>query len=951
MTLNVGGSRQFYDNSYFLTAANAAFNLGTSDVFLSGWLYRDATGNQVIWAKYQDATNYWRFEITSGHKAHFIAVVAGVTQVEITGATSLSTTSTWYHVCVTIDRSGSAGCKIYVNGVNDTTGTPTTSVNSIDNTGGLYTGQGGASALYWQGRLQSLLLAKPTDVTSIASAAVASLYNTNSAKYYGDLTASEKTSWNVTLHYNCNEGSGTSNLLDQVSVTNDGVRTHDNLFSNPGFETRAGATWKSLIRTDKALWAATDIAPGVSDFSFAWLMKPSDVTTADHMFFFINGAGIDGQDGILIGMYQGNLYAYINDSVEAARTKIDCTTPLVAGTVYHVAINFDRSGSATWYLNGVASGSADISAHQDSLGTTWGALYICGSPQSQYYYSGQIAQLGYWTRLLDVAGGELTSLYNSGLGKYYGELTTAERTGCVAYWDCTDPTGTTLTDQCGTNDGTMVAAELVTNGDFETPGAGDPDFFGTWVEAGQCSSEGTLVHGGSAAAKLIKNGTLGTITQSSLTTVGRSYTLSAWARSAAGSQPFNAGEVANAGYVADVNTTYTQYSRTFTVASNTGIVVYPATSSGTLYVDDVSLKAASILTVSDADLFGSWVEAGSYRRCETTDPKTGAISIAFDSVPATDYAYQSVCTIGRSYVLTADVKGSDASTNCSYYLGGWKSFAVTTAWASKTSGTLVADHADVYIAGHGIAGKSAYWDSVVLTATTMPAAAGQSESASPVDGDPILSWTSDYTDASEFEQATAASRPTYNYQALHGHSTLTFDGTDDVIEFGASLNTATLGTLTIVFTTGATAFSADQALFASADEAAANVYFEVGIDSAGKCFVEVNDSGTVHRITGNTVLANSTSYMLEIRSDGSTWEMRLNGVVQTLTIVGSNSGKWLGDLSGRDNCTLGALVASSISDYLEGEIAEVMLYSTRLSDANLGDLEDYVIDRYDIAMA
>jgi hypothetical protein len=154
---------------------------------------------------------------------------------------------------------------------------------------------------------------------------------------------------------------------------------------------------------------------------------------------------------------------------------------------------------------------------------------------------------------------------------------------------------------------TLVANgyEMLPNGDFETAGAGGVDVFGTWGEMagdGAIADEGSLVHGGSHAAKLTAGATANTqLTQNIAVTPGVRYALTFWTR----------GDGTNAGryYVADVTnsaviqaltstgvtgTTYTQVTYAFTAPVGCTTVIIqlrcPATNGGIAYFDDVSLQ-------------------------------------------------------------------------------------------------------------------------------------------------------------------------------------------------------------------------------------------------------------------------------------------------------------------------------------------------------------------------
>lgn len=195
-----------------------------------------------------------------------------------------------------------------------------------------------------------------------------------------------------------------------------------------------------------------------------------------------------------------------------------------------------------------------------------------------------------------------TSLYNSGAGKVYADLTTAEKTawGLTSWWDLNEETGTRY-DAHGTNHLTASTTALISgatlNGNFETAGAGGADVFGSWTEtvAGTATveDEGTITHGGSHAAKLTSDGTNAPKLSQSLLVQGDRYSYSAWVRSASGTPTFRFSSNGGTSLAKDivVSTTYTQYSGSFVHTESDARFFLLAMPSSTIaiYADDVTL--------------------------------------------------------------------------------------------------------------------------------------------------------------------------------------------------------------------------------------------------------------------------------------------------------------------------------------------------------------------------
>ena len=229
-TVYTGGGRTFNGSTqYFDRASHASHNLGTGDVLLSVMVLRNGTGNKPICAKYQNGTNYWQLEFTAGNVLHFIAVAGGATLIDVTSITAITSTTAWYHVLVAIDRSVASGCKIYVNNIDDTQTNQVSSVDNIDNTGVFWVGTGSNGSIYFPGTLSTLGIGKPTDVTTITTAAALSLFNFRNGKQYNDITAAERTDWNLTSYYDLTEISGDAiERVGAINLTDNNVITAGN---------------------------------------------------------------------------------------------------------------------------------------------------------------------------------------------------------------------------------------------------------------------------------------------------------------------------------------------------------------------------------------------------------------------------------------------------------------------------------------------------------------------------------------------------------------------------------------------------------------------------------------------------------------------------------------------------------------------------------------------------
>lgn len=217
--VSTGGSRQYTSSNseYHSRADNAAFDLGTGDFLFAFYVYRDASSAEAILAKREDVNNRYSIEIDSSDKIDFIAVAGGSTKLRIQGNTALSS-SAWHHVIVLCDRSTTAGCKVFLNGTDDTAGTPTTSTDDCSNSGAFEVGRDG-NTVYANGRIARVAKGSIADVTAIETSAVSALYSSGNGVTWAELTADQRTNFGFTASNGAffigNEASG--NLTDSVN--------------------------------------------------------------------------------------------------------------------------------------------------------------------------------------------------------------------------------------------------------------------------------------------------------------------------------------------------------------------------------------------------------------------------------------------------------------------------------------------------------------------------------------------------------------------------------------------------------------------------------------------------------------------------------------------------------------------------------------------------------------
>lgn len=380
------------------------------------------------------------------------------------------------------------------------------------------------------------------------------------------------------------------------------------LESSSGVFTDAAIQFTAIDASRLAM--GTNWNPGTKDFAISfWVYL--DTSTATQTVL-CTGAATNGQDGLCVQINSdGNVLFALNDSVQASRLTATFTAGIADTTWTHITIYADRSGNAVCYKNGVANAvTLDISTHNASLGATGGNVGSDLTPGN--YLNGRLDSLLLFelADMSSVISAMVSALYASGEGVLATDLSSAQ----IAAWggkygyDLGEASGVRSSATGWTaNDLTPTFAELLSNTGFETAGAGGTDVFANWLEVVSSTStvndETSVVHAGSHACRVDLNASnsYAGVAQGVLT-VGKRYTVSAYAKISDASAPNNSfyfrfgGLVAGDPYVHTLTADYALYSTTAVAVATGGMyLMRGVAASKSVYFDTVSLKAAEIL--------------------------------------------------------------------------------------------------------------------------------------------------------------------------------------------------------------------------------------------------------------------------------------------------------------------------------------------------------------------
>jgi hypothetical protein len=224
-------------------------------------------------------------------------------------------------------------------------------------------------------------------------------------------------------------------------------------------------------------------------------------------------------------------------------------------------------------------------------------------------------------------------------------------------------------------------------------------------------------------------------------------------------------------------------------------------------------------------------------------------------------------------------------------------------------------------------GETGIWVGAAYLSTMKQLSTGSTDVTTT--GNPVGYWQDKSPNGINVIQATSANRPTYSSAS----PAVVFDGSNDNLASTTPLPSTT-GSLCIRFKTGSTPFyDGDRVLVSCADTGTANNWFEVGVDSVGRIYLESNAGGTKHKAVGSTYLNLSTAYTVVAVHDGTDWYVELDGVEENpLILVSGGTFAWFGDVTGADNTVIGGTITSAgLVRPWKGEISEVIVTSQDLT--------------------
>ena len=208
------------------------------------------------------------------------------------------------------------------------------------------------------------------------------------------------------------------------------------------------------------------------------------------------------------------------------------------------------------------------------------------------------------------------------------------------------------------------------------------------------------------------------------------------------------------------------------------------------------------------------------------------------------------------------------------------------------------------------------------------------------DGDPISTWT-DRSGSGFDATASSTARPTFKTSVLDTKPVARFDGTNDAMGFAsAPLAGAAAGTAFVVV-----AIDADPP---PTDPKSSHPLQSWGTDSGAAHYPYINSivyddwGSTVRKTVGNPTPSLASWRIYCIQSAANLWRSFIDGGTPIFTTT-TNTVAWAA-VGGVTPPGIGGTAQTGY--YMDGDIAEIIIYDSKLSDADLNKVGAYLVAKY-----
>jgi hypothetical protein len=226
------------------------------------------------------------------------------------------------------------------------------------------------------------------------------------------------------------------------------------------------------------------------------------------------------------------------------------------------------------------------------------------------------------------------------------------------------------------------------------------------------------------------------------------------------------------------------------------------------------------------------------------------------------------------------------------------------------------------------------------------------------DAHPVGLWKDQSGNGYDVSQETADSRPLLKLttNGINGKPVLLFDGTDDFLRRTVAnwLSTDSAGSVVAVYNLTADLQDNEHILSTCDEGSTTKIWSLRGYRAAATPYVAIlqRNADTLDTVVAATAISAATTYILVFMSSGTAWSARINGANEIMAVsAGANTGDWFADTADRDSFLVGATKTSAATAlFLKGALAELIVYSSALSGANLTNTENYLADKYGVTL-
>lgn len=208
-------------------------------------------------------------------------------------------------------------------------------------------------------------------------------------------------------------------------------------------------------------------------------------------------------------------------------------------------------------------------------------------------------------------------------------------------------------------------------------------------------------------------------------------------------------------------------------------------------------------------------------------------------------------------------------------------------------------------------------------------------------GTAVAAWADQSGNGYDVAQATAGSRPTYQTGVINGQPVVRFSGTSQSLVSSAAIKPTNI-TIMAVYRPMA-AGSTPTVISQTYNAGATNGWgLRAGSSANLTPYADLNIGGSTTTTSTATVTTVNTPQLLTATYDGVARKAYLGGVLKANTTASGSL--TYGTVA---SFTVGSHLATN---YLNGDIAEILVYNRALSDAERQDVEAYVYAKYGVGV-